>query len=317
MLKKITAAYTLALMGLVVVLGSCKKEYEPIETSDDAVIQQYIKSNNITATKDSTGFYYQVVSQGDSGVFYKNTDSVLYVVSMKSLKNGTVYYANPSNSNLGTFVGYANRLGLIDATGAILFDDQQQPQQIMIDVKAIRAAILALKPGGVARVFVPSYQAFGRNGFAKYNVPSNEVMDVMVTTIPDKSQAALDDRLIREFIAAKAITGLAKTPTGVYYSISAPGSGAEVINAGSAVTANYAGRTLDGVTFQSTTDSTFTLPVNQFIQGWTEILPLVKKGGKLRMLIPSAMAYGTTGTQTGTLKNTVLDFDVEVVDVKN
>jgi len=316
MLKKITAAYTLALMGLVVVLGSCKKEYEPIETSDDAVIQQYIKSNNITATKDSTGFYYQVVSQGDPGVLYKNTDSVLYHISMKSLKNGAAYFANPLNGNLGTFVGYANNLNLTDATGLPLLDVQQR--QIVVDFKAIRAAILALQPGGVARVFLPSHQAFGRNGFTPYNIPSNEVLDVMVTTMPDKNQAALDDRLIREFVAAKAITGLVKSPTGIYYAISAPGSGAEVINEGSSVTANYTGRTLDGVTFDSSSDSTATFSLGTgVIRGWTEVIPLVKKGGKVRMLIPSAMAYGTTGSPRGTLKNTVLDFDVEVVDVKN
>jgi len=315
MLKKITAAYTLALVGLVVVLGSCKKEYEPIETSDDAVIQQYITSNNITATKDSTGFYYQVVSQGDSGVF-KNTDSVLYHVSFKSLKNGAAYFANPLNGNLGTFVGYSNNLSLTDTAGIALLDLSGRP--IVVDFKAIRTAILALKPGGVARVFLPSYQAFGRNGFTSYNIPSNEVLDVMVTTMPEKNQAVLDDRLIREFMATKAITGMVKSPTGIYYAISAPGSGAEVINEGSSVTANYTGRTLDGVTFDSSSDSTSVFSLNGgVIKGWTEIIPLLKKGGKVRMLIPSPMAYGTAGSPRGNLKNTVLDFDVEVVDVKN
>ena len=61
MLKKITTSYTLALIGLIVFLGSCKKDYESIETGDDVKIQAYIQKNNLTATKDSFGFYYLVV----------------------------------------------------------------------------------------------------------------------------------------------------------------------------------------------------------------------------------------------------------------
>ncbi|MBG6236475.1 FKBP-type peptidyl-prolyl cis-trans isomerase [Pedobacter sp. CAN_A7] len=298
MLKKITAAYTLALMGLIVVLGSCKKEYEAIETTDDAVIQQYITANNITATKDTTGFYYQVVSQGDTGTFFKSTDSVFYHVAVKSLANGTVYYTDPVNTNLATYVGYANKL-------------------VTIDVPAIRTAMLALKPGGVARVFLPSYLAFGRNGLTNINVPPNEVIDLVITTLPERTQAAVDDRVIREFIAAKNITGMVKHPSGVYYAISAPGSGGQPISLRSSLTVNYTGKTLDGVTFDSSTDGTAVLPLNGVVAGWQEVLPLLKKGGKMRMLIPSPLAYGRGGTPAGTLANTVLDFDVEVLDVAN
>jgi FKBP-type peptidyl-prolyl cis-trans isomerase FkpA len=298
MIRKITAAYTLALMGLMVVLGSCKKEYEAIETTDDAVIQQYIKSNNITATKDTSGFYYQVMSQGDTGEFFKSSDSVFYHVAVKSLTNGTVYYTDPVTSNLATYVGYASKL-------------------VTINVPAIRVAMLALKPGGVARILLPSYLAFGRNGLTDINVPPNEVIDLIVTTLPERTQAAVDDRVIREFIAAKNITGMVKHPSGVYYAISAPGAGGQVIGLGSSLTANYTGKTLDGVTFDSSNDGTAVLPLSRMIGGWQEVLPLVKKGGKVRMLIPSPLAYGKRGTEAGTLANTVLDFEVEVLDVVN
>lgn len=317
MIRKITAAYTLALMGLIVVLGSCKKDYDTIETTDDAVIQQYITSNNITATKDTTGFYYQVVNQGDTGEFFKTTDSVFYRVDVKSLANGTVYYTHPVTSNLSTYVGYANILRFYNAQSALITTSSGQviaPANLI----PIRTTMLALKRGGVARVFLPSYLAFGRNGFTTFNIPSNEVIDLTITTLPERTQAAVDDRLIREFIAAKGITGMVKHPSGVYYAISTPGSGGLPISLRSALTVNYTGKTLDDVTFDSSSDGTRVFSLNGgVIVGWQEVLPLLKKGGKMRMLIPSALAYGETGSNAGNLVNTVLDFEVEIVDVAN
>ena len=299
MIRKITAAYTLALMGLMVVLGSCKKEYESIETTDDAVIQQYIKSNNITAIADTSGFYYQVVSQGDTGELLKTTDSVFYHVAVKSLANGTVYYTDPATTALGTYVGYASQL-------------------VTVNIPAIRTAMLALKPGGVARIFLPSYLAFGRNGLTNINVPPNEVIDLVVTTLPERTQAAVDDRVIREFIASKNITGMVKHPSGVYYVITAPGSGGQPISLRSSLTVNYTGKTLDDVIFQTITDGTTVLSLGEVMAGWQEVLPLLKKGGKMRMLIPSPLAYGKTGHPlNGTLANAILDFEVEILDIVN
>ncbi|WP_432710504.1 FKBP-type peptidyl-prolyl cis-trans isomerase [Pedobacter sp.] len=298
MLRKITAAYTLALMSLIVVLGSCKKEYDSIEAIDDTVIQKYIKANNITATKDTTGFYYQVVSQGDTGEFFKTTDSVFYHVAVKSLANGTVYYTDPATNILANYVGYASQL-------------------VTVNIPAIRTSMLALKPGGVARIFLPSYLAFGRNGFANINVPPNEVIDLVVTTWPERTRPTVEDRLIREFIASKNITGMVKHPSGVYYAISAPGAGDQTINLRSSLTYNFTGKTLEGVTFDTSTDGKLVSSLSTLIKGWQEVLPLLKKGGKVRMLIPSALAYGERGSNSGTLANTVLDFEVEILDVAN
>jgi len=303
MLKKLTASYTLALIGLVIFLGSCTKEYDSIETTDDAKIQQYIKANNLEVVKDSTGFYYQVVSQG-TGDNFKNTDSVLYHATLKSLLNGTTYYTDPVNGNFGTLVGYANN-----------FNGSNIP--------AIRTSMLALKPGGTVRILLPSYLAFGKNGFSTINIPSNEVIDLTISTMPEKTQAALDDRLIREFIAAKGIAGMTKGPGGVYYLINSPGLVGSPINRGSTVVATYTGRLLDGAVFDSATAAdSANVSLNTAISAWKNTVPLVNKGGKLRILVPSAEGYKTTGAtgKAGAASipgNAVLDFDIEVTDVKN
>lgn len=295
MLKKISS-YTFLLLGFMILLNSCKKDYESIENIDNGKIEDYIKSNNITAVQDplKSGFYYQIQSPG-TGDFFTNTDTVLYDVEVKSLFNGTSYYNTVGNGNLGTRVGYTSTF-------------------LGRNIQGIRTAILGLKPGGKARVFLPSYLAFGKNGLDAIKIPSNEVIDLVVTTYPQKKQADLDDARIRKFIQDKGLTAI-KDPSGVYYVVVQQGTGTEVINAVTTIKANYTGRLLDGTVFDSSTDGTFSSPLNEVISGW-DVLKNFKKGAKVRLLIPSGSAYGTAG-KTSIPANAVLDFDIEIVDVDN
>ena len=52
----------------------------------------------------------------------------------------------------------------------------------------------------------------------------------------------------------------------------------------------------------------------ELIQGWQKGLPLVKKGGKIKLIIPPSLGYGAT-PQQGIPANSVLVFDIELVGV--
>jgi FKBP-type peptidyl-prolyl cis-trans isomerase FkpA len=294
MLKKISS-YTLVLLSLII-LNSCKKEYESVQSIDDRKIEEYIASNNITnAVKDPSGFYYQVLTQG-AGEPFENTDSVLYKVVVKSLLNGTVYYTSPTNSNIGTYVGYANSL-------------------LGLNIPGIRIAIASLNAGGTARVILPSYLAFGKNGNTRFGIPPNDLIDVTVTTYPEKSQRLLDDRLIREYLQAKGLTATKDPVSGVYYIKIQDGTGTDPIDLSTTVKANYTGRYLDGTVFETNTDSSFSFSLETLTANW-DVLTKFKKGAKVRLFIPSSEAYGTAGSgDGGILPNTILDFDIEIVDV--
>lgn len=306
MLKKITS-YTFLLVGLIL-LNSCKKEYESIQSIDDTKIKNYISSNNITDAvedPDKTGFYYQIKTQG-TGELFKTTDSVLYSVSVKSLLNGTNYHTTSAISNLGTYVGYASTFSYVTTNGSV-----------GIQLPSLRKVLQALKPGGIARILLPSYLAFGKNGATLLNVPSNENIEFTVTTYPEKSQRLLDDRRIREFLQSKGLTATKDPSTGVYYSVIQAGTGTEVIDLTSTLKAKYTGRTFDGTSFDSNTDGTFSTTLLEVISGW-EVLTKFTKGAKVRLFIPSSEAYGTAGSSTGTIPpNACLDFDIEIVDVTN
>lgn len=305
MLKKLPL-YTLALIGLTVFFASCKKDYESAQTIDSTKIKAYIAANNLTTmVEDSakTGYYYQIVTPG-TGDNYKLTDSVLYSAEAKGLENGTVYIAKPGYYNLGTLVAYTGGVSATTGTTALA-------------IPAILDVMKKLKPGGSARILLPSYLAWGRNG--SVSVPSNENIDITVTTFADKNQAALDDRLLAEFVATKGLT-MTKDPSGVYYNISAAGSGTYPITKYSEITSSYTGRYLDGTVFDSNTAATFSMipgSSNGIISGIQNLLPgKLEKDGKVRILIPSRLGYGTSGSGTGGVPgNTVLDFDFEVTSV--
>jgi len=284
MLKKLTL-YSFALLGILVLLNSCKKEYESIESIDDAKIQAYIKKNNLTMKKDPSGFYYQVLTAG-TGAPLANKDSVFYTLSVKSL-DGASYYNTPAYGNEGTYVGYAYP-------------------------SSYRIALLGVNRGSTVRVILPSYLAYGKNGNS--TVPSNEVIVSELTTYSEDKQWQIDDKKIIAFLAAKGLTAT-KSSNRVYYKINELGTGTAV-DLGSTVTVKYTGRLLNGTVFdQMTGDQTFVTSIvgGGLIKGW-EVLLGMPKGTKVRIFIPSDLAYGTAGS-TSIPTNSILDFDIEIVDV--
>jgi FKBP-type peptidyl-prolyl cis-trans isomerase FkpA len=73
---------------------------------------------------------------------------------------------------------------------------------------------------------------------------------------------------------------------------------------------------LNGTVFDGTTTQPISFKLGQVISGWQIGIPLIQKGGKIRLLIPSGLAYGPDG-QGPIPGNAVLDFDIELLDVTN
>jgi FKBP-type peptidyl-prolyl cis-trans isomerase len=52
------------------------------------------------------------------------------------------------------------------------------------------------------------------------------------------------------------------------------------------------------------------------IRGWEEAIMLMKKGTKMRVWIPSTLAYGPQRRSDIITENSILVFDLELVDIK-
>lgn len=283
-----STTYIVALVVGILLFSSCDKEYESIESIDDAKIKAYIQKNNIPAVKDPSGFYYQILEQGTGGPLL-NKDSVFYTSVVKSL-TGTTYYSPKEFTNEGTYLGYVNPA-------------------------AYRTAMYAINRGGKVRVLVPSYLAFGKNG--QDGIPPNEVIVADISVFAEAKQWQLDERIILNFIAAKGLTGFTKHSSRVYQSVSVVGVGGNVIGPLSTITVKYKGRLLNGTQFDESGTTDLVNPLSDLIPGWKKVLIGVTKGTKLRILIPSDLGYGTRNDQSTIPVNSVLDFDIEIVDVTN
>ena len=140
-------------------LAACKKnapvdDYDPTPQfkADTAAIRAFVKTNNISATKDASGIFYQVLEPG--------TGSVVYTASTKitsdyegRLLNGTIF-----DSTKGTPTSFL--LGNV--------------------IVGWQFGIQKIQKGGKIRLIIPSYYAYGTQSPSSL-VPANSILDFTIT----------------------------------------------------------------------------------------------------------------------------------------
>lgn len=104
-----------------------------------------------------------------------------------------------------------------------------------------------------------------------------------------------------------------KHPSGMYYEIINPGTGATPAM-GSIIFAKYTGKFVNNTVFDMSEEA-IRFPLNTVIDGWKIGIPLIKKGGKIKLLVPSAYGYGCNDYRS-IPGNSILIFDIELVDVQ-
>ncbi|CAN5615619.1 hypothetical protein BH23BAC1_BH23BAC1_03970 [soil metagenome] len=123
-----------------------------------------------------------------------------------------------------------------------------------------------------------------------------------------------------------------QTESGLRYTILREGAGAQP-QTGDSVSVHYVGKLLNGELFDTSREAvakendmhdprnpyqplSFVHGRGQMIPGFDEGVGLLKKGSQARLFLPSALAYGERGAGGRIGPNSVLIFDIELVDVK-
>jgi peptidylprolyl isomerase len=105
-----------------------------------------------------------------------------------------------------------------------------------------------------------------------------------------------------------------KTPKGVSYRVLKAGAGGPHPKATDTVKVNYTGWTTDGRMFDSSVirNEPAEFSLGGVIAGWTDGIPMMSVGDKVRFWIPEELAYkGSPGKPQG-----MLVFDVELLEIK-
>ena len=129
-----------------------------------------------------------------------------------------------------------------------------------------------------------------------------------------EEQLRKDDALIVEFLAKNSLVAV-KHSTGLYYQILVPGSGNVNFSASTTVSVNYEGKLLNGASFDKSTAVT-PFQLGSLIQGWQIGIPLIQKGGRIRLFIPSTLAYKNESPSAAIPKNSVLDFTIDLINAQ-
>jgi FKBP-type peptidyl-prolyl cis-trans isomerase FkpA len=129
-------------------------------------------------------------------------------------------------------------------------------------------------------------------------------------TAPAQETANIESYLSNNGISAT------KHTSGMYYQVISPGADVTP-NLCSNVQVSYTGKLTDGNTFDYSASTVFTL--GRLIEGWKIGIPLIKKGGQIKLYIPPALGYGYSDIKDNGVTvipgGSILVFDITLSNV--
>jgi FKBP-type peptidyl-prolyl cis-trans isomerase FkpA len=137
-------------------------------------------------------------------------------------------------------------------------------------------------------------------------------------------QLGVDTLKIRNYLTRTNTTGFLLdvtngVPTGVYYRIDTLGTGNALFTSSTLITVGYKGNVIDSThIFVQTGNIHPSFSYGQMILGWQYGIKHIKKGGTVRLLVPSGLAYGPYEQPELRLPaNAILDFTIKLYDINN
>ena len=174
-------------------------------------------------------------------------------------------------------------------------------------------------------LFIQAFVERYKQDSAKYLMADSTIFQ----TLTELSQSRQAEKARKDSIAAaenkakgeaflaqnKTAEGVVTTESGLQYKVITEGTGVTPSDT-DVVKVHYTGTLLDGTKFDSSVDrgEPLEFPIGAVIPGWTEMLKLMKVGEKVTAWIPSDLAYGPRGRGPQIPGNSMLIFEMELID---
>ncbi|MFU8876738.1 MAG: FKBP-type peptidyl-prolyl cis-trans isomerase [Wenzhouxiangellaceae bacterium] len=130
--------------------------------------------------------------------------------------------------------------------------------------------------------------------------------------LAEENQARADEFLAQN----RGRTGIVALPSGVQYRVIEEGNGSRP-SPTDTVTIHFRGAKVDGREFESTFASgrPISFQIDSVLEGWQEILPLMREGATWQVFLPPELAFGMRGDPPLIGPNEALRFDIELVQI--
>lgn len=237
-------------------------------------------------------------------------------------KRGTISMARTSAPDSATsqfFINVVDNGSLDQARGGAAYAVFGKVVEGMDTVEKIRdteTKIDAKYPGGkvvpATPVVIKSVTLKGEYDLAALESTVAEIAKKEVKTVSSEKEKGA------AFLAEnRKKDNVKETASGLQYIIEEAGTGNKP-GPTDQVEVHYRGTLLDGKEFDSSysRNEPIVFGLNQVIPGWTEGVQLIGKGGKIKLFIPSDLAYGARGAGNAIPPDSTLIFDVELLDIK-
>lgn len=154
----------------------------------------------------------------------------------------------------------------------------------------------------------------------------NSLIQTYMQTLQERLQASAMEKVNAEKAKSAAFLetnkkrpGVITLASGLQYEVLKKGSDSTAMpTAADTVVAHYAGTLINGTEFDNSykRGEPLVIAVGGVIRGWTEILQLMHVGDKLKVYIPSDLAYGDRGAGGAIPGGAALIFEMELLGIK-
>lgn len=266
-------------------------------------------------SRDSSGYYFKLISIGDGNESPRNDDVVVFEAVMKTQSDSVFWdtkhdaangmYVSLNTSNIkGSCKDYFTKMVEGDSVSfllkpSVLFRDYfdtivpsfcENDSLVKLDVKLIQIISKA------------EFESLKRNATGQDEEEDRELEELQI----------IDCYLLQNYKFVKA------DENGIY-TLSKTSNNSEKVAGGKKVKVSFKGTFLDGKPIDKTEQSLefiYGTP-DQLIKGLNIVIGSLKKGETTKIIVPSRLAFGELGSSNGSIPPyTPLVYEIKIIDIK-